>query len=53
MWRRYLPVNDGKAKFTGSHITYVDYDKAKLHAAVEARSAIHPTVKGAGELFSK
>lgn len=49
----YLPVNDGKAKFTGSHITYVDYDKAKLHAAVEARSAIHPTVKGAGELFSK
>jgi hypothetical protein len=50
-WRRYSVLNDGGAKFTGSHVAYVDYDKDKLHAALEAGAAIHPTVKNAGELF--
>jgi hypothetical protein len=48
---RYLPVNGGSASFTGSHNTFVDYDKEKFKAAVNAGSAIAPTVKEAGELF--
>ena len=46
-----MPVNNGGATFTGSHIAYVDYDKASFKAAVMDRSAIAPTVEGAGELF--
>ena len=44
-------MNDGAARFTGSHITYVDYDKAAFKAALDAGSSVAPTVKEAGELF--
>jgi len=47
----YNAVNDGAARFTGSHITYVDYDKAAFKAALDAGSSVAPTVKEAGELF--
>jgi hypothetical protein len=46
-------VNDGAASFAGSHIQYVDYDRAALSVFMESDEPASSMVVGAGEMIEK
>ena len=50
--RYHFKVNDG-AEITGSHIQYVDYDRAKFSTFMENDSAASEMVTGMGEMIEK
>ena len=46
-------MNDGAATFGGSHIQYVDYDRSKFAAYMEADMPASDMVVGMGEMIEK
>ena len=46
-----MKVNNDATAFTGSHIAYIDYDRAKMRTFMENSDSAELMVKGAGELI--
>jgi len=46
-----MPVNGGVAHFTGSHVTYVDYDKDMLAGFFDTAEPASTMARGAGSLI--
>ena len=46
-------VNDSEAAITGSHVQYVDYDRAMMFTFMTSSLPASSMVTGAGELITK